>query len=112
MPDPLSINEVSEGTDRLVLALAGELDGEAAQTLGERVAGALSAGRKEIVVDLAGVGFVDSGGLGVIVAARAAMPADKQLRLVGARGNVARTFERAGLANMLERGPRGSARLG
>ena len=48
--------------------MTGELDLFTAPRLREAVVDATDAGAEDVVVDLAGVGFIDSSGLGVLVA--------------------------------------------
>jgi len=52
---------------RTVLRVAGEIDVSSADRLRERIALLLSEGRTDLVVDLTGVTFMDSTGLGLLV---------------------------------------------
>jgi anti-sigma B factor antagonist len=63
----LSIDDraIGEGT---VLSVRGELDLYTAPALRDRVLAASDEGQRRIVIDLSGVPFMDSSGLGVIVA--------------------------------------------
>jgi anti-sigma B factor antagonist len=63
----LSIEDraIGEGT---VLSVRGELDLYTAPALRDRVLAASDEGQRRIVIDLSGVPFMDSSGLGVIVA--------------------------------------------
>jgi anti-anti-sigma factor len=88
-----------------VIAVQGELETGSAQLLSEAIAKAAADHPPELRLDLSGVAFVDSSGLGTILAARAALSEHSTLRIVGARGNVVRTFERAGLTRLLEEQP-------
>jgi anti-sigma B factor antagonist len=54
--------------DRTVLSVRGELDLYTAPTLRDRVLAAADEGQRRLVIDLSGVPFMDSSGLGVIVA--------------------------------------------
>jgi anti-sigma B factor antagonist len=56
---------------RHTLTLSGELDIASAQVLGETLAEACSAGASEVVLDLAGIDFMDSEGLNAILHGRA-----------------------------------------
>lgn len=52
---------------RTVVRVDGEIDVVSADRLRERVSLLVSDGRTDLVVDLSGVGFMDSTGLGVLV---------------------------------------------
>jgi anti-sigma B factor antagonist len=54
--------------DRTVLSVRGELDLYTAPALRDRVLAAADEGQRRLVIDLSGVPFMDSSGLGVIVA--------------------------------------------
>ena len=54
--------------DRTVLSVRGELDLYTAPALRDRVLVAADEGQRRLVIDLSGVPFMDSSGLGVIVA--------------------------------------------
>jgi anti-sigma B factor antagonist len=63
----LSIEARAMG-DRTVLTVRGELDLYTAPALRDRVLAAAAEGHRRLVIDLSGVPFMDSSGLGVIVA--------------------------------------------
>jgi anti-sigma B factor antagonist len=66
-----------------VITVAGDVDLTSAPRLRQEIADAVSAGRKHIALDLSGVTFLDSIGLGVAVGGlRRARVADGSLRLV------------------------------
>lgn len=62
-----------------VVQVAGEIDVASADRLRERVGLVLSRGRTDLVVDLTGVTFMDSTGLGLLVGTL------KRVRLAGGR---------------------------
>ena len=65
-----------------VLDLTGKLAGEAAETLAADVDGLISAGRTHLILNLAGVSFIDSAALGGLLSKRAAVAnAGGQLKL-------------------------------
>ncbi|MCC2320600.1 STAS domain-containing protein [Cellulomonas xiejunii] len=64
---------------RTVVRVAGEVDVASADRLRERLAVLLSQGRTDLVVDLTGVTFLDSTGLGLLVGTL------KRVRLAGGR---------------------------
>jgi anti-anti-sigma factor len=68
LEDLLTI-DVDEQGDRLVLTLRGELDPHTAPQLRSRIDEALANGKVDLVLDLAGVTFIDSSGLRVVLRA-------------------------------------------
>lgn len=58
----------------VVITLAGELDLASGPALEDAIAGATSSGAKLVIVDLRGVEFMDSSGVGVLVKAHQAAP--------------------------------------
>jgi anti-sigma B factor antagonist len=67
----LSVSRQSVG-DIPVVAVSGEVDVYSAPALKERLTELLQSGVNTVVVDLSGVGFLDSTGLGALVEARSA----------------------------------------
>jgi anti-sigma B factor antagonist len=67
--DQLSI-EVRTESDRVIVALAGELDMASAASLQSTVEGDQLAARETVVLDLEQLGFIDSTGLRIILLAR------------------------------------------
>lgn len=65
--------------ERTVVHVGGEIDIASADRLREKVAHLLSAGRTDLLVDLTGVTFMDSTGLGLLVGTL------KRVRLAGGR---------------------------
>lgn len=93
---------LSDGSDPLTVAATGELDAASATTLAEALTGA-SDQAGSVVLDLAGVTFIDSSGLRVIASEHvAATEAGRSLRIVGASERVRRIFEMTGLETLIE----------
>lgn len=93
------IDAVASGPHAVVV-VKGEIDAHTAPALKERLIGLVGDGIDRLVVDLRGVAFIESVGLGVLVAARKRLrPSDKSLCLVldPAQTVVRRTFEITGL---------------
>ena len=65
---PLELHTVEED-DRVVLAVYGEIDATTTSRLRERIRDVFDAGTRRLVVDMSGVNFIDSTGLGVLVGA-------------------------------------------
>ncbi|MFB7279387.1 STAS domain-containing protein [Streptomyces hydrogenans] len=91
-----------------VLRLRGELDLVTSPEIRRRVHDAVAAGRHDLVVDLSGVRFCDSSGIGVLVAARRLLRScGGRLRLVlpaaaEGQGHVTRVFAALGVTRLFE----------
>ena len=81
-----------------VLTLNGEVDVYTAPALKEQMVAAIEGGRVNLVVDMDGVSFIDSSGLGVLVGAlRRAGENDGGVRIVCAREGILKIFRITGL---------------
>jgi anti-anti-sigma factor len=101
-PDqPFSVTiERTEGGAARVLVV-GEVDLQTASALRDSLTEAAGAGSGDVVVDLEGVGFLDSTGLNALLGARAGLASDgRQLRVERASTRVMRVFEVAGVADL------------
>ncbi|MFJ4921048.1 STAS domain-containing protein [Streptomyces sp. NPDC088725] len=65
----LKVDEAEDGS-WTVLCITGELDIMTSPEVRQRVHDAVAAGHRELVLDLSGVFFCDSSGVGVLIAAR------------------------------------------
>jgi anti-sigma B factor antagonist len=78
----------------VVMAVYGDLDLHSADELGDRLVGAVERGASALVVDLSGVGFVDSQGLGALLrGTRRLGPGEGRFRLVVPAPEIRRVFE-------------------
>ena len=76
-----------------VLVLAGEVDVGTAPRLRDRLVQLVTEGPPQVVVDLSGVTFIDSMGLGALVSGlKRARAHDGDLRLAGATDHVAKVL--------------------
>lgn len=81
-----------------VIRPQGEVDVYTAPTLKEHLLGAFDSGRTRMVIDLSGVGFLDSSGLGVLVGAlKRANEASGALRIVCSSDPILKIFRLTGL---------------
>ena len=86
--------DVSEQDGCVVVAVKGEVDLATAPALKSRLLELVSEGKTEIVVDLTSTDFLDSTGLGAVVAAYKRVRAHEgHLRLVATSARVKRVFE-------------------
>lgn len=98
----LSINRVDQG-DHTVVSLGGEIDVYTAPFVRERLDEAVHEGRVNLIVDLTGVRFLDSTGLGVLVGRlKLARSLGGSLRLVGTEERVLKVFSITGLDKVFE----------
>jgi anti-sigma B factor antagonist len=80
------------------ITLRGEVDVYTASKLKEKLIETIEGGCANIVVDLEGVSFIDSSGLGVLVSAlRRARERDGAVRIVCTRENILKIFRITGL---------------
>lgn len=93
----LEISSASVGA-LTVVAVAGEVDVYTAPALDEVLSAAIAEGRADLVVDLSGVSFLDSTGLGVLVKAlKRAREADGSLAVATESERVLKVFRITGL---------------
>jgi anti-sigma B factor antagonist len=81
----------------IVLAIHGELDLATAPTLKWRLLDVLEAGYRQLVLDLSGVGFMDSTAIGVLVGIKRNLAAGQRLAIAGLQPDVLKIFEITGL---------------
>ncbi len=80
------------GTDLLIRVSEERIDAAAAVQFRDAMRDAADGGHPRIVLDLADVEFVDSSGLGAIIAAMKHVGPDRRLELAALRPAVARVF--------------------
>src|SRR5918911_1906268 len=84
-----------------VLAVKGEVDVYTAPRLREKLVELVSQGKHKIVVDLEGVDFLDSTGLGVLVGGlKRVRSHDGELALVCTKSRILKVFEITGLTRV------------
>ncbi len=91
---PLELEHRQDARGREVVAVRGEIDVATSPALREELYQLIDGGAREVVVDLSGLGFIDSSGLGVLVAALKHMrERDGRLVLAGLAQPALRVFE-------------------
>ena len=94
--------EVTEHDGAAVLAVRGEVDVATAPRLREHVVDAVSNGYRYIVLDLDGVEFLDSTGLGVLVGAlKRVRTHEGELHFVCTQPRILKVFDITGLDRVL-----------
>jgi anti-sigma B factor antagonist len=87
--------------DRTVVAVAGEIDVYTAPRLREQLVELVNGGSYHLVIDLEGVEFLDSTGLGVLVGGLKRVRAhDGSLRLVCTQERILKIFRITGLTKV------------
>lgn len=90
--------DVSSEGGWTVVTIHGELDVASAPTLRERLIGMVADGSTRLILDLEGLDFLDSTGLGAIISAlKRARTNGGDLRLVCTQTRIRRLFEITGL---------------
>ena len=93
--------DVTERNGYAVLSVRGEVDVYTAPRLRERLVELVSQGHRNIVVDLEGVDFLDSTGLGVLVGGLKRLRShDGDLTLVCTQRRILKVFEITGLTKV------------
>ncbi|MCU1449195.1 MAG: rsbV [Acidimicrobiales bacterium] len=90
--------DVSDVDGQSVLTLAGDVDAYSSPQLRERLTRLIDDGALSLVLDLSGLQFLDSTGLGVLVGAQKRLTqADGELVLRSPRSGARKVFELTGL---------------
>jgi len=88
------LEEDSPRPGTVVVSVHGDLDLHSADELGDRLVGAVVGGASSLVVDLSGVEFVDSQGLGALLRGTRRLGGDAdQFRIVVPAPQIRRLFE-------------------
>ena len=98
----LSLSTRTEG-DRTVVVVGGEIDVYTAPKLREQLIDLVSSGQYHLVVDMEGVDFLDSTGLGVLVAGlKRVRQYGGDLSLVCTREHILKILDITGLVKVLK----------
>ena len=98
MPDDLGIADYALDSRTHVIEVVGQVDLYSAPEFKEQITRVIESGAKRVIVDLTGVGFMDSTGLGVLMGAFKRLRAARaELLLVVTNYDVERVLEITGL---------------
>lgn len=107
----LDIREEDAGTFR-VLALTGRLDTDTSADLELAVSDLLQAGHSHFIIDLAGVGYVSSAGLRVLLMLGKKVDGSGELKLAALNPTVRQVFDVAGFTQLFKIFPDRASALG
>ncbi len=98
----LSIDVIEE-REKTTLKLTGEIDIFTAQGLKDELYQAIDQAEKKVIVDLAGVSYLDSTGLGTFISGLKKTKEDqKEIKLIHANERVYRLFKVTGLHSVID----------
>ncbi len=97
----LSVDQLHVGERSAVVSLEGDLALESAPQLKSTLYDLVAAGRDRLVLDLAGVEFMDSTALGVMIGVQRRFAGEERLAIASPRPPVLRVLELSGLATGL-----------
>ena len=99
--EPLELDHRQDADGREVVAVRGEIDVATSPALREELYAIIDRGARTLVVDLSELGFIDSSGLGVLVATlKHIRERDGELILTGLDQPALRVFEITGLTEL------------
>ena len=97
---PFHLECIAAGGDRAVLRIDGDIDACTAPQLRQRMLNLAGHGTVHVIADLRGVGFLNSAGLGALVAARTELRGRAgSLMLVAGTGRTAQVLRITGLTD-------------
>jgi anti-sigma B factor antagonist len=99
--NPLDLERTKDATGRDVVVVRGEIDVATSAALREELYALIDGGSRALVVDLSGLEFIDSSGLGVLVGSLKHMrEREGQLVLAGLQQPARKVFEITGLTEL------------
>ena len=97
---PFHLESITAGGDCAVLRIDGDIDAYAVPQIRDRVTGLAGNGTVHIIADLRGAGFLDSAGLGALVASRRELRArGGSLTVVASSDRILQTMQIAGVSD-------------
>lgn len=98
----LTVNIKTQQDNSILGVISGEIDAHTAPKLREQLLAIDTKSTNKAVLDLAGVGYMDSTGIGVIVAFYKSVIADGgELMLIGLSPRLKRLFDITGLSGII-----------
>lgn len=98
----LTVNIKTQQDNSILGVISGEIDAHTAPKLREQLLAIDTKSTNKAVLDLAGVGYMDSTGIGVIVAFYKSVIADGgELTLIGLSPRLKRLFDITGLSGII-----------
>jgi anti-sigma B factor antagonist len=99
--NPLELERRRDADGRDVVVVRGEIDVATSNALRDELYAVIDGGSRSLVVDLSGLGFIDSSGLGVLVGSLKHMrERDGRLVISGLAQPALRVFEITGLTEL------------
>ena len=103
---PLDLERSKDSQGRDVVTVRGEIDVATSAALRDELYSVIDGGSTALVVDLSGLGFIDSSGLGVLVGSlKHIRERDGELTLAGLAQPALRVFEITGLTDLFPMEP-------
>jgi anti-sigma B factor antagonist len=102
MPTDFVVQQRPVQNGRRMISVQGELDLFTSPELKTKINDTIDEGTRELIVDLSDTAFLDSTGLGVLLAAFKRMRScEGEIVIVDSRNNVLKTFKVAGVEQIL-----------
>lgn len=99
----LEINQVNKGANQVIVYLSGEVDAYTAPNLREKILPLTEQAGAEVIIDLSGVNYIDSTGLGIFIGAlKSTHTHNSKIKLKGLSSRVERLFKITGLDEVLD----------
>jgi anti-sigma B factor antagonist len=105
MPVSFSIADSSDGPRKVVIWVTGDLDADTGRAVRARLAQAERHASSDVILDLTGVGFIDSAAVSSIVNGARGMREVGKLRVISPPERVARVLTEAGMDDVFELTP-------
>ncbi len=95
--------DIEEKVSQVIMTLAGEIDIYTAPKLKDKLNELVSSKNADVIVDLQGVSYMDSTGLGTFVSGlKHAEDSESKLKLIGANERLLRLFQVTGLDDVID----------
>ncbi|MEO8530178.1 MAG: STAS domain-containing protein [Deltaproteobacteria bacterium] len=88
----MQLNMENYGQDRMIVVSASRIDAVQAIDFKDKFRNAVAGSEGRVVLDLTAVAFIDSSGLGALVASMKTLGVNRKLELCGLQSNVEKVF--------------------